>query len=87
MTARLHPDDLELLAEMIAAKAPASTPSSPTLLDAKAAADLLGVPSTWVLAEARADRIPHVRLGKYVRFQADELEAWWRARSRGPRGR
>jgi excisionase family DNA binding protein len=54
------------------------------LLDAKQAAALLGVPSSWVLAEARADRIPHVRLGRYVRFDADALEAWWRARMQGP---
>lgn len=29
---------------------------------AKGAAALLNVPATWVLAEARAERIPHVRL-------------------------
>ena len=63
-------------------------PSSPrlALLDAKAAAELLAVPASWVLAEARADRIPHIRLGRYVRFDADELEQWWRARMQGPVG-
>jgi excisionase family DNA binding protein len=54
------------------------------LLDAKGAAALLNVPATWVLAEARADRIPHVRLGRYVRFDAGELHAWWLSRRRGP---
>ena len=54
------------------------------LLDAKAAGALLGVPDTWVLAEARADRIPHVRLGKYVRFDEAELGRWALARQRGP---
>ena len=54
------------------------------LLDAKGAAALLNVPATWVLAEARADRIPHVRLGRYVRFDAGELQAWWLSRRRGP---
>lgn len=57
----------------------------PRLIDAVEAAKLLGVPKSWVLAEARADRIPHVRLGRYVRFEAVDLTAWWRARSRGPR--
>ena len=61
-----------------------STESPTPLLDANAASALLGVPATWVLAEARADRVPHVRLGRYVRFDADELEAWWRTRARGP---
>ena len=52
--------------------------------DAQAASEQLGVPATWILAEARPERIPHVRLGKYVRFSADELDAWWRERIRGP---
>lgn len=54
------------------------------LLDAKQAATLLNVPASWVAAEARAGRIPHVRLGRYVRFDADELQAWWRTRRQGP---
>ena len=54
------------------------------LLDAQGAAALLNVPATWVLAEARADRLPHVRLGRYVRFDAAELQAWWLSRRRGP---
>ena len=59
-------------------------PKMNTLIDAKAASALLGVPATWIRAEARADRVPHVRLGRYVRFDAAELEVWWRARARGP---
>jgi excisionase family DNA binding protein len=54
------------------------------LIDAESAGALLGVPGSWVLAQARADRIPHVRLGRYVRFDPAELEAWWRGRMRGP---
>ena len=54
------------------------------LVDAEAASELLNVPKSWVLAEARANRIPHVRLGRYVRFEPDALRAWWRERRRGP---
>jgi len=54
------------------------------LIDAQGASALLGVPASWVLAEARADRIPHVRLGRYVRFDSAELAAWWQTRARGP---
>jgi len=54
------------------------------LIDAKAAGELLGVPHTWVLEEARHDRIPHVRLGRYVRFDGEQLLAWARHRTRGP---
>jgi excisionase family DNA binding protein len=46
------------------------------LLDAKAAAQLLGVPPTWLLAQARAGRVPHHRLGHYVRFSAEDLREW-----------
>ena len=55
------------------------------LLNAAEAAAMLSVPKTWVLAQARADRIPHVRLGHYVRFDAGALEAWAREAARGPR--
>jgi excisionase family DNA binding protein len=57
---------------------------SAPLLDARQAAELLNVPASWVLSQARADRIPHVRLGHYVRFDAAELERWWRERLQGP---
>ncbi|MGZ6589585.1 MAG: helix-turn-helix domain-containing protein [Solirubrobacteraceae bacterium] len=55
------------------------------LLDAKQAGKLLNVPASWILAEARASRIPHIRLGRYVRFDAAELEAWCKAQQQGPR--
>jgi excisionase family DNA binding protein len=54
------------------------------LIDAKAAAELLAVPRTWILEEARHDRIPHIRLGRYVRFDAEMLLEWSRNRARGP---
>jgi excisionase family DNA binding protein len=57
---------------------------SAPLLDAKAAGALLGVPRSWVLEQARHDRIPHIRLGRYVRFDSDALIAWARDRMRGP---
>ncbi|MGH2879649.1 MAG: helix-turn-helix domain-containing protein [Solirubrobacteraceae bacterium] len=46
------------------------------LIDAKAAGRLLGVPYTWLLAQARERKIPHHRLGHYVRFDPDDLKAW-----------
>ena len=58
--------------------------STPALLDADQAGHMLNVPASWVRAEARAGRVPHVRLGRYVRFDPAELTAWWRARAAGP---
>jgi excisionase family DNA binding protein len=46
------------------------------LIDAKAASQLLGVPYTWLLAQARANNIPHHRLGHYVRFDPNDLQTW-----------
>jgi excisionase family DNA binding protein len=48
------------------------------LIDAKAASELLGVPHTWLLAQAREGRIPHHRLGHYVRFNPEDLREWLR---------
>jgi hypothetical protein len=58
---------------------------SDRLLDAKATGDLLGVPGSWLLAQARRDKVPHVRLGKYVRFDPDDLERWIVSVKRGPK--
>lgn len=55
--------------------APAGRPAFTSLIDAKAAGLLLGVPYTWLLAQARQGRIPH-RLGHYVRFDPDDLKNW-----------
>ena len=46
------------------------------LLTAEEIADRLGVKTQWVWAQARAGRIPHVRLGRYRRFRESAIEAW-----------
>lgn len=60
---------------------PTPSPRRPfaELLDAKAVARRLKVPTSWVFAQARARRIPHHRLGHYVRFDPDDVERWLRA--------
>jgi excisionase family DNA binding protein len=78
----LSPESIEALAvAIVREQKPADA-----LLDAEGAAQLLGVSAKWMLAEAKADRIPHVRLGpKYVRFNRDDLLAWAADRAQGPR--
>jgi len=56
------------------------------LIDAKAASALLGVPYTWLLAQARAGRVPHHCLGHYVRFDPDDLRLWLNDTRIGPAG-
>ena len=46
------------------------------LLTVDEVAERLGVTKDWVWAQARADRIPHVQLGRYRRFREETLEAW-----------
>jgi excisionase family DNA binding protein len=57
------------------------------LITADEVADLLAVPKTWVYAETRAGRLPHVRLGRYRRYRADEIDAWIAELARGPEAR
>jgi excisionase family DNA binding protein len=54
------------------------------LLDAKAAGELLGVPDTWLYSAARRDAVPHFKIGRYVRFDRDQLLTWVQNRARGP---
>lgn len=46
------------------------------LLTAAEVADRLSVTPGWVYAATRANRLPHVRLGRYVRFRADAIDRW-----------
>lgn len=59
------------------------TPSSGPceLIDSKELATRWRVPETWIREAVRRrtdDRIPHVRFGKYVRFEygCPDLDAW-----------
>ena len=46
------------------------------LLTAKQVAELLAVPESWVREATRDGRLPHLRLGRYRRYQAQAIEAW-----------
>jgi excisionase family DNA binding protein len=54
------------------------------LLDAGDVARILGVPKTWVYAETRAGRLPHVTVGRYRRYRLAALEGWIAEHERGP---
>jgi excisionase family DNA binding protein len=55
------------------------------LVEAEQAAKLLGVPPRWLRDQARAMKVPHHKLGRYVRFDLDELIDWLEETKRGPR--
>jgi excisionase family DNA binding protein len=46
------------------------------LVDAATVADRLGVPVSWVRQSTRSGAIPHLRFGKYVRYDLDDVTAW-----------
>jgi excisionase family DNA binding protein len=82
VTAALSSEDVRALAVELAA-AIGDLDAAP-LLTAAQASTLLGVPASWLLGEARASRVPFVRLGKYVRFDRADLLAWVAERKQGP---
>jgi len=52
---------------------------SETLLTVAEVAELLRVPVSWVYVRTRRrgiDRLPHLKLGKYLRFSEPEIANW-----------
>lgn len=46
------------------------------LLDAAAAARLLSVRPSWIYEAVRAGRLPHLKIGRHIRFLRSDLEDW-----------
>ena len=53
-----------------------------TYINLRRAASRLGVPMNWLREEARAGRIPSLRVSRRLMFNLEEVEAALRARSR-----
>ena len=50
-----------------------------TLLTVKEVAEILRVPVSWVYERTRRpglDRLPHLKVGKYLRFRLEEIERY-----------
>jgi excisionase family DNA binding protein len=58
-------------------------PDATKLLTAEELAAHLGVQPSWVNKAARANRLPHVRIGRYRRFRWPDIEAWLEHQRRG----
>jgi len=46
------------------------------LLTADEVADFLCVSKAWVYDQTRRNRMPHVRLGRYVRYRRGAIDGW-----------
>ena len=57
--------------------------SASRLLEVEDVAEYLGMRTDWVYREVRAGRLPHIRLGRAVRFRRESIEAWIESRERG----
>jgi excisionase family DNA binding protein len=53
------------------------------LLTASDVASLLNVPASWVREHTRDGNVPHVRLGRYVRYQRADVLAWVESLNKG----
>jgi excisionase family DNA binding protein len=56
---------------------------SERLLTASEVAERLSVPESWVRAETRAGRMPHIALGRYRRYQWDAVVCWLEGQREG----
>lgn len=62
---------------------PRAPDDSTRLLTAEEVASRLGVQTSWVSKAARANRIPHICVGRYRRFRWPDIEAWLEGQRRG----
>ena len=53
------------------------------LLDARTLAAELGVPLSWVYTKVETGHLPHLKLGRYVRFDRHDVDDWLTSRRRG----
>ena len=61
-------------------------PAAEPLLTVHDVAEFLRVPPSWVYDRTRRggkDRLPHVKVGKYLRFRQSDLESYLEALRRG----
>lgn len=53
------------------------------LHDVAEVADLLGVKQSWVREACRDGRLPHVRIGRYLRFRLERIYEWIEEQEQG----
>lgn len=66
-----------------AANAAAPSPLSEPLLDVADAAALLSVRRSWIYEAVRDGRLPHLKIGRHLRFLRSDLERWVVAQRQG----
>ena len=54
------------------------------LINIREAAKMLNVPISFLYARTRTNQVPHLKLGKYCRFDPEQLKQWVDRQKRGP---
>lgn len=57
-----------------------------TLLNADEVAAMLGVNRSWVERSVKRGEMPVIRLGRYLRFRRESVDAWIKTRERRENG-
>ena len=60
-----------------------TTAAPDRLLSAAEVAAIIGMSKRWVEEQARADEIPHVPLGRFIKFRREDVDAWIAEQVRG----
>jgi excisionase family DNA binding protein len=75
-TSRIRPGAMRSLGVVAGPSPDGPRPGLDPLLTADEVAEMLQVTKAWVYAETRAKRIPHVPLGRYVRYRRSAVMQW-----------
>lgn len=54
------------------------------LIGIKEVSDFTGLPRFWLYLATSTGNIPHLKIGKYLKFRLSEIEAWLDLHRRGP---
>lgn len=80
MRTELEPQDIEAVAQRVAeVLAPAlsrvsKSKGDDTLFDVKGLADYLKVDPSWIYKQVQYGSLPHIKLGKYLRFSKAAID-------------
>jgi len=75
MVITLTAGELEKVVECAVDKALAKKKPARLLFTVQEAADMLGLPDSWLAAKSRAGEVAHRRTGHYIRFSLQDIES------------
>lgn len=79
MEFRLEPEDIDRLADAVTARllktqTPKTTPEPDKLMDIPDLMEYLGMSDRWVRQEIAEFRLPHFKIGRYIKFRKSEID-------------